>query len=69
MSVIDDLYELLDRHGMKELGLDSDASVVDPLGTEFISITAQVREGCQTGEGSWIQMAQEFGFESEDGSW
>ena len=69
MSVLEDIYRLLDEKKLAEYELDSDMSIIDPLGVESIAITAQERESCSAGEGSWIQMAQEYGFESNDGSW
>ena len=41
-------------------------TIIDPLGVDSISVTAQERESCSDHGGSWIQHAQEFGFDEDD---
>ena len=61
MSIIDELYRL-----MGKFPEEHNVTVIDPLGVDEIRITAQEREGCEDVNGSWVQMAQEFGFEDTD---
>lgn len=41
-------------------------TIIDPLETATLHVTAQERESCQDHGGSWIQQAQEFGFDEAD---
>lgn len=49
----------------------NDLTIIDPLGTADLRITAQVGDSCRARDGSWIQEAQLHGFEQlqDDAAW